>query len=325
VEIRDDKADVVTPIGALKRAKINPNLEGMVPVFDVLGGSRKVDEVLAAQPESKVPYLITGAAGTGKTTLIKALNNRGMNAIDGDTFGQAIRSGPKGHMEVFVRWAMSELDEMIRAKDLREVSDGVFDIFGLAALGLPLVPTGFHSAAREYIRSQEERDRPRHFFYDLIEHLGEDASAYREAWKAADAVFRDRYNDTDTKEPSVWDMEWDVDVDAIEGLLLSGTSVGVTGSNRRDIYEMAGNLVTQGKIRWVHLVCGPGTTRTRLTERAVKWHESGDYPHGIKDVPMLKITNEVVTDVIQTTVRGAKIYGNIGGKFTPEGLNRLWA
>ena len=324
IEIRDDKEDVCTPIGPLKRAKISDALPGMIPVFDVLGKARVVDVDGPPPPENRLPYLITGSAGTGKSTLMRALRRHGLQAIDGDAFGEAVRKGRKNSMENWMRWILSELDEMMRATDLREVTDGVIDIFGAASLGLPLVPTGLHSGVAEFVESQQERGRPRHYFYDWLEQLTTDPAEFRAAFEIATEVIGDRYDDTDTEEPSVWDMDWNLDIDTIIRSLEQGISVGATGTNTPELFKRASELVKEGKIRWAHLVCGPGTTRTRLYARAKEWHESGKYPHGIKDVPLLRIANITVHDVAKVASLGAKIYGDVGGRFTPEGLARLW-
>jgi len=281
-ELRKDKSDIAVNIPALKRCFISKRLEGMEAPFK-LASLAIEPEVIVEQPHKGKGKLFTGTPSAGKTTLHKLFNDAGQTSVDGDDYGKAVRKGRQPVHHNFYYWAMSELREMGEAKSLFEVGDAVLDLFGATSFAF----ASFSKAEQKvfwsnYVKSQEERDRPRHFFYDYVEEM---LLLPESDLDVATEILSDRYNDEDTKEAFIWGMDWTLDLDKIKATIESGVNVFVIGANWRDLMDLAASEEWE----WYHLVVPIGTINRRLKERGIKWHNSGDFPHGIKDVPYYDI------------------------------------
>lgn len=272
VELRDDKADVVTPFPALKKARISNSLN------DGLSMALRDEGVLfeANEMGKEGGFLITGSAAVGKTTLISKLKKLGHKAIDGDTYGQAVKFGDMPYYQKLYLWVQSEMREMAMSKDVMGQLDGVLDALGALFAYAATQPAELvDQAIDEYVQSQVERKRPEHFFYEMFNIL---RAPDTDDVKAMDSIFASRYNDANT-EPLVWNMSWDLDVEMIIDAMKSGTIVGVTGNNIEDVMARC----VEEDIRIVHLSINPDTIVSRFDKRMKAYHKTGKYPHGIKD------------------------------------------
>jgi hypothetical protein len=274
VELRDDKADVVSPIPALKKASISMQLNDGLSM--VLRDDADFVHLNTETESTDEGFLITGSAAVGKTTLIKKLRDMGRLAIDGDTYGQAVKFGEMPYYQKLYLWVQSEMREMAMSPDVLGQLDGVLDALGaLFAYAATQPPELVEEAIDEYVQAQVERKRPEHFFYEMFNIL---RAPDTDDVKVMDNIFDERYNDDDT-EPLVWRMNWDLDVEMIISSILSGNIVGVTGNNIEDVME---RCVEEG-IRIVHLSINPDTIVRRFDDRMKAYHKTGKYPHGIKD------------------------------------------
>jgi hypothetical protein len=309
VELRTDKADRVTPFPALKKASMSQSLTDGLSMALV-----HVEEIAEAnEPEEdlKSGMLITGSAAAGKTTLVGKLRRAGYDAIDGDTFGQAERFDEMPYYQKLYLWVLSEMREMSMAKDRLEQLDGVLDALGaLFAYAATQPAELIDQAIDEYVRSQVERNRPEHFFYEMFNILRAPDADDR---ATMDTIFHERYNDSET-EPLVWRMHWHIDVDMCISAMKSGTIVAVTGSNIDELMEAC---VKEG-IPIVHLGINPDTLVARFDKRMREYHESGKYPHGIKDFEPREILRHAIRISNSAIVNGARMLYKDKGDWTAD-------
>lgn len=307
VELRDDKADVVSPIPALKRASISPSLT------DGLSMPLRDDEsFIEVNEDSPVGgFLITGSAAVGKTTLVDKLRKAGYDAIDGDTFGQAIKFDDMPYYQKLYLWVQSEMREMVMSKDIMGQLDGVLDALGaLFAYAATQPAEKVEQAIEEYVQAQVERNRPEHFFYEMFNVLrAPDASDS----ESMDRIFADRYNDDDT-EPLVWNMNWDLDVEMIISILKRGTIVAVTGNNIHELMERC----VEENIPIRHLSINPDTLIRRFDDRMKAYHKSGRYPHGIKDFEPATILRHQIRIANASIKYGARMLYKERGDWTAD-------
>lgn len=310
VELRDDKADVVSTIPALKRCRMN---EALDEGFEL--GSTKADE----DEVFRDVYLISGAPSVGKSTLVKAMNKVNVPAIDGDSFGKSHRR-PRTLQQKYRRWMISEMDELetsVATGDAEEQDDAILDAFGIAALGLATMHTPYESYIR-YVQAQEERDRPKHFWYDMLKQylmlppvVGKDTVF---------DVLRPRYDDSETEEPLIWDMDWILDETAIISTLEQGTSVAGVGQNIGELVRKvkAHKFPDDIRVHIVYLTCPFWVIRARLMERAAEYKKSqGDrYPHGIHDILWAEVMDEELDRQQLFHSFGATFVHDRGGRYT---------
>lgn len=305
-ELRDDKSDIEVELPALKRCFINKSLEGMEPPFELARLTVEPETVAVEQPQKVKGKLFTGSPSAGKTTLVKLFNQAGHKSVDGDDFGKSIRKGRKAVYQNYYYWALSELRELGEGKTLFEVGDAILDLFGATSFAFASFPLEHQMAFwAEYVRSQEERDRPRHFFYDYIEEMLELDESDR---IVAYDVLSDRYNDEDTVDAFVWDADWILDLDKIKSTIDSGVNVFVIGQNWRDLMDLA----AKEEWEWYHLVVPIGTINRRLKERGEKWHKAGTFPSGIKDVPYYDVAVRDSTMIHYALSNGAELMHSDG-------------
>jgi len=309
VELRDDKSDVVSPIPALKRCKLN---EALDDGFEL--GDKHVKE-----DEFREVYFICGAPSVGKSTLVKAMNLANVPAIDGDTFGSARRKA-RNDVDRYRRWMLSEMDELKAANamvDQTEVDDAILDAFGIACLGLATLQDPEAGYAK-FIAEQQKRGRPRRFWYDLIEtylHVVDES----EARLAVNELLHDRYNDSNTEQPYVWDMDWMIDVEQVIASLTSGTSVAVTGTNVDQILKRISETKFPDDLRvnLVYLTCPFWVIRGRLKMRADRMKEETGtrYPFGIHDIDWESVMSEELDRQQLFHSYGATFVHDRGGRY----------
>jgi hypothetical protein len=298
VELRNDKADRVTPFPALKKASMSQSLTDGLSM--ALVHVEEIAEANEPEPVLKNGMLITGSAAAGKTTLVGKLRKAGYDAIDGDTFGQAIRFDDMPYYQKLYLWVQSEMREMVMSKDVLGQLDGVLDALGaLFAYAATQPPELVDQAIDEYVKSQVERNRPEHFFYEMFNIL---RAPEADDVNVMDTIFHERYNDSG-KEPLVWHMNWEIDVDTCISAMKSGNIVAVTGNNIEDLMAAC----VKEDIPIVHLGLNHDVLISRFDKRMRAYHDTGRYPHGIKDFEPAMILKHALRINNAAIVHGARM------------------
>ena len=298
VELRNDRADRVTPFPALKKASMSQSLTDGLSM--ALVHVEEIAEANEPDPVLKNGMLITGSAAAGKSTLVGKLRKAGYDAIDGDTFGQAIRFDDMPYYQKLYFWVQSEMREMAMSWDVMSQLDGVLDALGaLFAYAATQPEELVEQAIDEYVKAQVERNRPEHFFYEMFNVLRAPEADDR---YAMDNIFHERYNDSST-EPLVWNMNWEIDVDMCISAMKSGTIVAVTGNNIDDLMAAC----VKEEIPIVHLGLNPDVLISRFDKRMRAYHDSGRYPQGIKDFEPATVLKHALRINNAAIVHGARM------------------
>lgn len=280
VELRNDKADVVTPIPALRRCKLNESLKDG---FE-LGFLSEKKSALPSDEGIRHVYLISGSPGVGKSTLVKKMNQAGVPAVDGDQFGYAVRK-ERTLLDKYRRWMMSELQELRSSEDPTDSDDALLDAFGLAATGLSIIGARhmLDEASDSFFNEQLVRGRPEHWWYSLIQ---QSAVVPHEEHLRLVHMLASRYNDRYTDEPFIWDMKWTLDVDLVLDRLNSGISVAVVGDNMAELLKRVKSYDWRPdiKVNVIYLTCPQFVVKARLQRRAESMKGDPRFPLGIHDI-----------------------------------------
>jgi len=311
VELRDDKSDVSIPIPALKRAKVKYDLPGMVES----SRSAVKEEVKDDSPPKLPGRLVTGIPAVGKTSLVRRLKREGVPAIDGDTYGHSELVELDNYTKLY-HWVNSEMEEMIRSKNKLEMMDGVLDAMGALFAFTATQPEALiDDATEEYIRAQDERDRPNHYWRDPMLDIVQEPEM--EEVPVQKEMFAKRYDGSGLKGNLVWGDQWMLDIDMIRQAVENGHTVCVIGSNWRDLFQMASDY----KLDWYHLsLPNLGVVARRLDIRFAEYHATGNYPQGIKDWPRISQAVEAHDMLSNACHLGAKIVTSSNGRFFPRDL-----
>ena len=154
--------------------------------------------------------VITGLPAVGKTTILEKLRKEGFDTIDGDDFGEADEGNALTSNYKHMRWLFSEMDELAFGTSDLDTVDAIMDALGVMFNWFIHMDVPEEVRAKgwaEYVRSQEERGRPRHVWYDYMEDmLTLDKSEHLD-------VTLDRYEGGPGMDH--FNMYWKLDVDMI--------------------------------------------------------------------------------------------------------------